>query len=85
MELEELKAEAEKLGYKLVKKQESTVLLPCTCDRKKPHEWIQVRPTSGYFYRCEYCYKRTEPEKTRIAARKAWNQMILTEGKSSNA
>ena len=38
MNLEELKSEAAKLGYNLVKKQPYTKLLPCTCGEKKPSE-----------------------------------------------
>lgn len=37
MELEELKAEADKMGYRLVKKQGSNVLLPCTCGMLQPY------------------------------------------------
>lgn len=83
MELEELKAEAEKLGYKLVKKQESTALLPCTCGGGKPHEWLQFGET-GYIYRCEKCDKEGKLCKTKTDARRAWNQMILMEKQSND-
>lgn len=38
MNLEELKAEATKLGYNLVKKQPYIKPLHCTCGKKKPRE-----------------------------------------------
>ena len=35
MTLEELKAEAEKFGYTLIKKSDSIKMLPCTCGCKR--------------------------------------------------
>lgn len=84
MELEELKAEADKMGYRLVKKQGSIVLIPCTCGGGKPHEWFQFVGEKGYIYRCGKCDKEGKLCKTKIAARQAWNQMILMEKQSND-
>ena len=43
MNLEELKAEAAKLGYNLVKRQPYIKLLQCACGKKKPHEWLIIQ------------------------------------------
>lgn len=83
LELKELKAEADKLGYRLVKKAEKIKLLPCSCGcKKKPTEWVKASSENGgWFYKCDYCDKKSEVVATKIGAKRAWNRMILEGGK----
>lgn len=70
MTYEELKEEASKLGYKLVKKQKYISLAKCKNCGKKPVEWYT---TNGMAYECE-CGKRAEGVSVRVA-RMAWNRL----------
>ena len=83
MTLDELKIEAEKLGYRLVKNQPYIRLLPCTCGRKRVEEWLDygfgVR--DNHFYACPRCGKKSPPAKTMREAKRAWNEMIEKEKK----
>lgn len=81
MTLDELKIEAGKLGYKLVKNQPHIKLLPCTCGRKRVREWYDVgfNVSDRYFYVCPRCEKKSSSAKTRREARIAWNEMIEKE------
>lgn len=75
MTLEELKVEAKKLGYKLIKDNPRVKLLPCTCGRKQIDLWWDgVNYT--WFYKCPKCGKRSPSHKTQIEVRKLWNKMI---------
>lgn len=78
-ELEELKAEADELGYRLVKKTEKIKLLPCSCGCiRRPTEWVKAsNGSSGWFYKCDYCNKESEVVDTKIGAKRAWNRMIF--------
>ena len=87
MTLDELKTEAEKLGYRLVKNQPYIKLLPCTCGRKIIKEWYDAGFWAGdkYFYACPRCGKKSPPAKTIRGARIAWNEMIEKEKKDEQA
>ena len=75
MNLEELKSEAAKLGYNLVKKQPYITLLPCTCGEKKPHEWFYTGENGGMrFYKCGNCELSAPPAKTNRRAN--WNKLV---------
>ena len=78
MNLEELKSEAAKLGYNLVKKQPYTKLLPCTCGEKKPSEWFYYTGENGgmRFYKCDNCELSAPAAKTSRQARENWNQLV---------
>ena len=76
MTYEELKAEAEKQGYELIK---SVKLLPCPNCGKMPSEWMTLR-NSDTFYKCE-CGERAYGAGTNIEARRLWN--ALAERKES--
>lgn len=76
MELEGLKVEAAKLGYRLVKKQPYIKLLPCTCGEKKPHEWYRAGENGGIFYKCDSCELSASPAKTNKRARENWNNLV---------
>ena len=77
MNLEELKSEAAKLGYNLVKKQPYITLLPCTCGEKKPHEWSCTGENRGMrFYKCDNCELSAPSAKTNREARENWNKLV---------
>lgn len=77
MTLEELKIEAEKLGYHLIKNSQKITLLPCPiCGKKSTHEWYNSL-TNKYFRRCKCCnnfagYGR----ETHNGARLGWNTAV---------
>ena len=80
MTVEELKAEANKLGYNIIKKQEYIKLLPCTCGSVKRKIWYR----NGHygetkFYECLHCGKKSAPVYTENEAKKNWNSMIESE------
>lgn len=75
MTVEELKLEAAKLGYKLIKKQESIKFLPCICGRNARHLWWDC-DTQMCFYRCKYCGFKGNQGKTERKAKINWNKTI---------
>lgn len=79
MTYEELKAEAKRQGYKLMKINADPKLLPCTCGwNKRDHifKFIQDRPTYGL--KCQNCGKIAVGYSEREAI-KNWNKMIEKE------
>ena len=75
MTLEELKVEAKKQGYRLVKIPERIVLLPCpVCGLKKTSQWYGYL---GRFYRCNNCDFAGSSAKTIREARKKWNDAVM--------
>ena len=78
MNLEELKAEAAKLGYNLIKKQPYIKLYQCTCGKKKPSKWFYYAEESNgmMFYKCDNCELSALPAKTDRQARENWNQLV---------
>lgn len=79
MTVEELKAEAKKLGYNIVKIPEPLEpLTPCVCGRKKPQRWFGRFSLEQYI--CSNCGRAGEPGKKR-EARHNWNEMIKAEMK----
>lgn len=80
MTLDELKVEAEKLGYTLIKKPESIKMLPCTCGSKRRSEWFSA---GQIFYCCNRCGKKSPPANTVRGAKRAWNEMIEKGGEEN--
>lgn len=81
MTLEELRVEAEKLGYKLVKIPEKVKLLPCpVCGSKNTRVWWykdfnEIR--SGQFRKCNICgFKGKIVAQGELATKKAWNEAV---------
>lgn len=75
MTLEELKIEADKLGYRLTKKKKYVRLLPCpVCDYKHPTEWLGY---GGWFRKCPQCGFDSEPSKSMIGGKRMWNDAVL--------
>ena len=76
MTFEELKTEAEKQGYKLIKKQPYIPLATCpVCDRR-PALWYHV--PSGEFYKCDICGLTSDFGRTNHEAREKWNRMVFS-------
>lgn len=78
MTLEELKAEAKELGYRLVpEKTPMPRLLPCSCGRKRIERWVNCEQDgpNTLFYACPDCDKTSAPKPTEREAREAWNEI----------
>lgn len=73
MTFEELKAEAKKQGYNLIKKQKYIALKKCPKCNKKPHH-VYYTVSKMFGYGCD-CYV-TKPCKTDREARIAWNDLV---------
>ena len=73
MTVEELKAEAKKLGYKIIPVSESIKLLPCVCGCKRRTHWWTVK---GMFYQCNQCGLKAPIGENETEAKKLWNKMI---------
>ena len=81
MTVEELRIEANKLGYNIVKKPEpKEKKLPCICGRKNIDTWfIGTYGRTALQYACPKCGRKTEFCNTEKEARAAWNKMISEE------
>lgn len=78
MTLDELQAEAEKQGYRLVKITPTVKLLPCpVCGTKRTSEWISTRDKRGYQRTCDKCDFEAEWGKTKLEAKQKWNEAVL--------
>lgn len=77
MELEELKAEAERLGYTLTKKREYIRLKPCVCGHDRRERWTLCGTGfTGYRYVCKKCGFEGGDGSSERAARIAWNEAV---------
>lgn len=81
MTVEELKIEAGRLGYRLVKKPERITMLPCPiCGKKNTSEWqtyAEEYDGSVFFRACNVCFFRGFRGNTSKEARKKWNEAVL--------
>lgn len=82
MTLEELKTEAEKQGYRLIKKPEPLPKIkPCPCGRKRLELWHRNMWSAGYLQiGCPKCKRRGDWGKNEREARELWNMRITDEG-----
>ena len=74
MTFEQLKEEANKQGYNLVKKQKYVPLSKCPCGAKlsvKAYDTIY-----GHAYKCIECGFESYPQKTHKGAREYWNKAV---------
>ena len=77
MTLDELKAEADNLGYRLVKKPERIIMLPCPiCGRKSTSEWYAMEFGRHIFRECNGCNFHGGYRKTPTEAKKKWNEAV---------
>ena len=74
MTVEELKVEAAKLGYKLIKKPEYVKFRPCICGCNKRELWHRIGGTE--FYKCKNCGLIAPEGFNDREARLNWNKMI---------
>lgn len=74
MTLEELKVEANKLGYSLVKKRRKVYLQPCVCGCNKRQIWNTY--DLKYFYKCAHCGRKSPPADSMMAAKEMWNETM---------
>lgn len=82
MTLEELKIEAEKYGYTLVKKQDPITLLPCpNCGCKKTGEWHVI--SGGVQRICHSCGFKGYVHTSKIGAKRGWNDAVNDFGKEN--
>lgn len=72
MTYEELKAEAEKQGYGLIRKEKYVSLKKCPKCGIKPSLWTGV---DGETYRCDRCGLSGERQKTVKKAKLSWNEV----------
>lgn len=71
--LEQLKAEAEELGYNLIQKPKKITLLPCPlCGKKKTSSWVCRRGT----YRACKCGFQGKYARTWNGTKAAWNEAV---------
>ena len=77
--LEALKAEADKLGYKLVRKS-AVKLESCSCNNKKPYKISKFKAGQEYIiFRCKECKKTSEEKISEFDATEAWNAIAKDE------
>lgn len=79
MTVDELKIEAKKLGYNIIKiSKQPEKLLPCICGRRRRGHWESYHDGSWYkSLRCE-CGRRADGL-TKVEVNKNWNDMIRKE------
>ena len=79
MTLEELKREAKKRGYGLIKLHSREKLLPCVCGhgrRKHCNMYVQKSGRFYYYLVCEKCGLKSPYADTEEEAKEKWNAMI---------
>lgn len=77
MTVEELKAEAKRQGFNLVKKPTYISLKPCVCGAKLS---VKAKWTIyGNAYKCIKCGLESNPTKTQKGARRSWNETVEKE------
>lgn len=72
MTYEELKTEAEKHGFRLIRKEKYISLKKCPKCGIKPSLWVGA---DGYTYRCDICGLSSERQKTEKKAKLSWNEV----------
>lgn len=76
MTLEELKAEASKLGYSLIKKKPYIPIKPCpVCGKKCTNLWYGVGG-KGTMRQCSFCDFEGDWTNEKISVNEAWNDAV---------
>ncbi len=75
MTVEELKLEAAKLGYSIIKKVENIKFSPCVCGYNKRELWWNSNDNM-WFYKCKRCEFSGYKGKTQNEAKRNWNKAI---------
>ena len=78
MTLEELKTEAKKYGYKLVKDTPYIRLAHCVCGHKSISSWTTFgeKTPTPYSHQCRKCGFASEPARTKYEAKLKWNECV---------
>lgn len=77
MTVEELREEAKKLGYNIVKDIPNIKLEPCPrCGSKRTIEWVHIDTDRGYTRECYVCEFRADRGSTKREARENWNKKV---------
>ena len=79
MTCEELRIEANKLGYTLVKKKENVKLDPCVCGYNRRELWSYAeKGICYYYYQCKKCGVTSKDYSDRniLQAKKGWNRFV---------
>lgn len=80
MTVEELRAEANALGYNIIKKPEPLPkLLPCSCGSVRRERWVGTGSYNKVIIRCSRCGKMAYGKNER-KARENWNKIAPLEG-----
>ena len=74
MTLKELKEEAKKQGYVLVKEPTYEPLAKCSCGEKRSVKFFWG--SNGHYYKCVKCGLKGEPSKKKMVARENWNKAV---------
>lgn len=74
MTLEELRSEANKLGYSLCKKITYEKVSTCKCGSKRIASELWLHHTK--YYRCTNCGLKSQPAKTKYQAIINWNKAV---------
>ena len=77
MTVEELKAEAAKLGYNIIPKRTMPRKTPCVCGANRRTKWWMYDGTM--FFECNRCGKTSPAGETEYEAIIKWNEMIERE------
>lgn len=76
MTLEELKTEANKLGYSLIKKRPYIPIKPCpVCGKKSTHVWYST-DGKGTKRQCYFCDFSGDWTNDKISTTEAWNNAV---------
>lgn len=76
MTLEELKAEANKLGYSLIKKKPYIPIKPCpVCGKKSTHMWYDAA-NKKTARKCAFCDFEGDWTNGKISVNEAWNNAV---------
>lgn len=75
MTYEELKNEANKMGYRLVKKKEYVPHKRCKCGSRGSLWYGCINGKADYSILCENCYIRTNSYRSERDAWREWNKM----------
>lgn len=76
MTLEELKAEAKKHGYKLVKDLPYISMLPCVCGHKNIAYMCFWGAPNPFYHQCRKCGFKSQPTRTKYEAKIKWNECV---------
>ena len=82
MTLEEIRTEAQKHGYKLVKEHPYVRMMPCICGHKNISYCSTFYSASGektqtpYYHQCRKCGLTSEHTKTKYQAKLKWNECV---------